>query len=76
MKFENIPADIKSKSLKEARDEINKILVKLESKDLDLSIIESEYKRLINLNKHVESLFKQKSKKISNLQKIKFNDKK
>ena len=75
MKFENIPADIKSKSLKEARDEINKILVKLESKDLDLSIIESEYKRLINLNKHVESLFKQKSK-ISNLQKIKFNDKK
>ena len=45
MKFENIPADIKSKSLKEARDEINKILVKLESKDLDLSIIESEYKR-------------------------------
>ena len=76
MKNENIPADIKSKSLKEARDEINKILVKLESKDLDLSIIESEYKRLINLNKHVESLFKQKSKKISNLQKIKFNDKK
>ena len=76
MKFENIPADIKSKSLKEARDEINKILVKLESKDLDLSIIESEYKRLINLNKHVESLFKQKSKKISNLKKIKFNDKK
>ena len=32
MKIENIPADIKSKSLKEARDEINKILVKLESK--------------------------------------------
>ena len=76
MKNEIIPGDIKSKSLKEARDEINKILVKLESKDLDLSIIESEYKRLINLNKHVENLFKQKSKKISNLQKIKFNDKK
>ncbi len=31
MKIENIPADIKSKSLKEARDEINEILVKLES---------------------------------------------
>ena len=30
MKIENIPADIKSKSLKEAREEINEILSKLE----------------------------------------------
>ena len=37
MKIENIPADIKSKSLKEARDEINEILTKLESKNLDLN---------------------------------------
>ena len=29
MKNENIPADVKSKSLKEARDEINGILTKL-----------------------------------------------
>ena len=29
MKNENIPADIKSKSLKEARDEIDAILMKL-----------------------------------------------
>ena len=65
MKTENIPADIKSKSLKEARDEINKILVKLESKKLDLNSSEDEYKRLINLNKHVENLFKKKSKEIS-----------
>ncbi len=65
MKIENIPADIKSKSLKEARDEINKILVKLESKKLDLNSSEDEYKRLINLNKHVENLFKKKSKEIS-----------
>ena len=36
MKIENIPADIKSKSLKEAREEINQILAKLESKNLDL----------------------------------------
>ena len=35
MKTENIPADIKSKSLKEARNEINEILIKLESKNLD-----------------------------------------
>ncbi len=45
MKIENIPADIKSKSLKQAREEIDEILVKLESKNLDLSSIENEYKR-------------------------------
>ncbi len=65
MKFENIPADIKSKSLKEARDEINVILAKLESEKLDLTNIEDAYKRLINLNKHVENLFRSKSKEIA-----------
>ena len=65
MKIENIPADIKSKSLKEAKDEINEILSRLESKNLDLSNIEIEFKRLMNLNKHVESLFKDKFKEIS-----------
>ena len=65
MKNENIPADIKSKSLKEAKDEINEILSRLESKNLDLSNIEIEFKRLMNLNKHVESLFKDKFKEIS-----------
>ena len=65
MKTENIPADIKSKSLKEARNEINEILIKLESKNLDLSNAENTYKRLIQLNKHIENLFKMKSKGIS-----------
>ena len=65
MKTENIPADIKSKSLKEARDEINEILANLETKNLDLSNAENAYKRLLNLNKHVENLFKMKSKEIS-----------
>ena len=65
MKTENIPADIKCKSLKEAREEINEILVKLESQKLDFSNMENSYKRLISLNKHVENLFKMKSKKIS-----------
>ena len=65
MKIENIPADIKSKSLKQARDEINDIISKLETKNTDLTISESEYKRLIYLNKHVENLFKMKSKQIS-----------
>ena len=65
MKNENILAEIKSKSLKEARDEINHILTKLENEDLDLDKTEEIYKRLINLNKHVENLFKIRSKKIS-----------
>ncbi len=65
MKFENIPADIKSKSLKEARKEIDLILTKLESQKFDLNNTEIEYKRLINLNKHVENLFKEKFKEIS-----------
>ena len=64
MKNENIPADVKSKSLKEARDEINEILANLETKNLDLSNSENAYKRLLNLNKHVENLFKKKSKQM------------
>ena len=37
MKTENILAEIKSKSLKEARDEINEILTKLESHGKELN---------------------------------------
>tara|TARA_B100001989_G_C24395417_1_gene391403 strand:- start:559 stop:765 length:207 start_codon:yes stop_codon:yes gene_type:complete len=65
MKIKNIPADIKSKSLKETKDEIDQILIKLESKNLDLNSIETEYNRLISLNKHIESIFKERAKKIS-----------
>ena len=65
MKTENIPPDIKSKSLKETRDEIDEILLKLETQNIDLNNAENLYKRLLILNKHVESLFKMKSKEIS-----------
>ena len=74
MKIENIPADIKSKSLKEARDEIDVILAKLESKNLEFNTIDNEYKRLILLNKHVENLFKKKSKNLSNEKNEKADD--
>ena len=77
MKNENIPADVKSKSLKEARDEINDILNKLESKDTDLASSIDDYKRLIQLNNHIDMLFKEKVKEISLATKeIKKNDKK
>ena len=67
MKNENIPADIKSKSLKEAQHEINEILNKLEGKDIDLSSSIDDYQRLIHLNNHIDSLFKEKNKEISNI---------
>ena len=77
MRNENIPADVKSKSLKEARDEINDILNKLESKDADLASSIDDYKRLIQLNNHIDMLFKEKVKEISlTTKEIKKNDKK
>jgi len=65
MKNENIPADIKSKSLKEARDEIDAILSKLENQETDLRESLDEYQRLIQLNKHIDIIFKKKFKEIS-----------
>jgi len=65
MKNENIPADIKSKSLKEAREEIDRILTKLESQESDLSSSLGDYERLIKLNKYIDNLFKKRFKEIS-----------
>jgi exonuclease VII small subunit len=74
MKNENIPADVKSKSLKEAREEINEILNKLENKDTDLGGSINDYKRLIQLNNHIHTLFKNKVKEISLITKEIKND--
>ena len=65
MKNENIPADIKSKSLKEAREEINTILGKLENQEINLDESIGDYQRLIQLNKHIDDLFKKKFKEIT-----------
>tara|TARA_B100000886_G_scaffold98258_1_gene65236 strand:+ start:309 stop:515 length:207 start_codon:yes stop_codon:yes gene_type:complete len=65
MKIENIPADIKSKSLKETRREIDEILSKLENEKTNLDHSMSDYQRLIQLNKHIDELFKKKLKEIS-----------
>ena len=66
MKTENIPADIKSKSLKETRDEIDTILSKLENQDTNLDESIDDYQRLIHLNKHIDQLFKKDLKKFLN----------
>ena len=65
MKNENIPADIKSKSLKETKDEIDEILSKLENQETNLDESISDYQRLILLNKHIDQLFKKKFKEIT-----------
>ena len=65
MKIENIPADIKSKSLKETRDEIVTILTKLEKQETNLDESVGDYQRLILLNKHIDQLFKKRFKEIS-----------
>ena len=65
MKIENIPADIKSKSLKEAKDEINEILSKLENQEGNLEDYQRDYLKLVQLNKYVDELFKKKFKEIS-----------
>ncbi len=65
MKTKNIPGSIKSKSLKEAKNEINDILNKLEKNDIDLDKSMDQYKRLVELNHHIDNLFKSKFKDIS-----------
>ena len=65
MKLENIPDDIKSKSLKEAREEIDTILSKLERQNVNLDDSKNDYQRLIQLNKYIDELFKKKFREIS-----------
>ena len=69
MTTENIPADIKSKSLKEAKKEINEILSKLENQEANLEDYQNAYLRLVQLNKYVDELFKKKFKEVSNQKK-------
>ncbi len=60
MKTKNIPDDIKSKSLNEAKAEISSILERLENETVNLDETTEDYKRLLILSRHVESIFKKK----------------
>ena len=64
MKTENIPADIKSKSINEAKSEIFEILEKLENNKTNFEECTDDYKRLLSLNQHVNSLIQQKLNKV------------
>ena len=69
MTSKNIPADIKNKSIKETKEEINKILEKIEKDDTNLESYVSDYERLISLNKHIDNLFKKKLKSLNSSKK-------
>ena len=66
MKNENILNDIETKSLKEAKEEINKILTKLEDNKTDLAASAHDYEKLLKLNKHVDMLIKKKFREFKN----------
>ena len=74
MKSENIPAEIKSKSIKEVKDEINLILGKLENNEIDYEASRKDYERLLKLNKYIDQLFKEKVKMIASMNKKYKND--
>ena len=67
MTSKNIPEDIKSKSIKETKEEINKILEKIEKDDTNLESNTGDYDRLLKLNKHMDELFKNKLKEINSI---------
>ena len=65
MTSKNIPADIKNKSIKETKEEINKILDKIEKGETNLKNYTDDYDMLLKLNKHMDDLFKKKLKEIN-----------
>ena len=75
MKSKNIPADIRTKSIKEAQNEIKEIIEKLEKAETNLEDSIEQYDRMIQLNYHIQDQFRQKANEIkqSFLQKNKKN---
>ena len=65
MKSKNIPEDIKKKSIKEAQNEIKEIINGLENKDTILDKSIDKYKRMLDLNYHIQEEFKKKAKQIN-----------
>jgi exonuclease VII small subunit len=71
MKMKNIPVDIKSKSLNEAKSEIADILERLENENIDLENSIKDYERLLSLNRYIDSLFRERLNKIRSIKKEK-----
>ena len=64
MKSKNIPADIRTKSIKEAQNEIKEIIEKLENTETNLEDSIEHYDRMMQLNHHIHDQFQQKAKEI------------
>ena len=62
MKSKNIPADIKSKSIKEAQNEIKQIISNLEDPETNLKESLDRYNRMMHLNYHIQEEFKKGKK--------------
>jgi len=60
MKLEKIPVDIKSKSIKEAQNEIKEIIANLENTKTNLEESMDKYNRMMQLNFHIREQFKKK----------------
>ena len=64
MKSKNIPVDIRTKSIKEAQNEIKQIIEKLENTETNLEDSIEQYNRMMQLNYHIQEQFKKKLKEI------------
>ena len=75
MKSKNIPVDIRTKSIKEAQNEIKEIIEQLEDTETNLEDSMEQYNRMMQLNYHIQDKFRQKANEIkqSALQKNKKN---
>ena len=67
MKLKKIPADITSKSIKEAQNEIKDMIEKLENTELNLEKSAAQYNRMMYLNFHIQEQFKKKAKEIKKI---------
>ena len=65
MKLEKIPVDIKSKSIKEAQNEIKEIITNLENTKTNLEESMDKYNRMMQLNFHIREQFKKKLTEIN-----------
>ena len=65
MKLKNIPEDIKVKSIKEAQNEIKVIIQELEDKETGIQDSIDRYKRMMQLNEHIQDEFRKRAKEIN-----------
>ena len=63
MKSKNIPADIKTKTIKEAQNEIKEIIANLENSETNLEESIDKYNRMMHLNYHIHDQFQKKVKR-------------